>query len=365
MNDMTGTRCIDITDESRKETLNNKGEDRRITVRFYYPGIEEEGKNKTEVLTEGKLKGFGKISDRTLYDQRVKLYDGLGIKGGPYPLVLFSHGYGCFAEQNSDLCSFLAEHGYIVASISHTYEASETVFEDGTVVPYDKSLTWKSFKPLIPAIIDLLRVSFMKRKSPEEALDIFDRHQLRYESFMTERVNEWAKDSSLTIRKIREMNDDPESFLYQRIDLSKGVGATGHSFGGAAAYALCLYEDEISCGVNMDGGLFGDFGEDVNHKPFLQILNKGNYNVVTRSILYHDAPVHFMIFKDMKHIGFTDFKFLTRKKSMVGTSDPVKTMDTINEVHLAFFDRYLKQGEKDDKTPLPVNMEALESYDIY
>ena len=67
----------------------------------------------------------------------------------------------------------------------------------------------------------------------------------------------------------------------------------------------------------------------------------------------------------MKHIGFTDFKFLTRKKSMVGTSDPVKTMDTINEVHLAFFDRYLKQGEKDDKTPLPVNMEALESYDIY
>lgn len=38
---------------------------------------------------------------------------------GPWPLVLFSHGFGGCAKQSSFLTSYLAEHGYIVAAPDH------------------------------------------------------------------------------------------------------------------------------------------------------------------------------------------------------------------------------------------------------
>ena len=67
----------------------------------------------------------------------------------------------------------------------------------------------------------------------------------------------------------------------------------------------------------------------------------------------------------MKHIGFCDVKFLSSKAKRVGASDPAKTMDTLNEAHAAFFDRYLKHGDKDNKEPLGINTEALSKCKVF
>ncbi|MBR4483593.1 MAG: hypothetical protein IKO97_00185, partial [Erysipelotrichaceae bacterium] len=107
------------------------------------------------------------------------------------------------------------------------------------------------------------------------------------------------------------------------------------------------------------------FGTTVNHKPFLQIDNRSNLNVVSRAKLYHDKPVHFMIFKDIEHNGFCDLKLVSRSKASVGTCDPEKCLDTLNEVHVAFFDRYLKNKDVDNKTPLEFDQEIIETYEIY
>ena len=362
---MIGTRCIDIKDNSRKEKLSTTGENRRFTVRFFYPGIEDPGREPTVILTKEKIKEYGVEPELTAaYNKRVKVYHNLPMKEGCYPLILFSHGYTSCAESNTDLCMALAEHGYVIASISHPYEASETVFEDGTVVRLDKALVKKMMHPMIPALIDQL--SLLKKKlTAAEALEAFNKHQNKFESFLIGRLPEWAEDGRCTIRRIHELAEDEDSFLYHRIDFSHGIGVTGHSFGGATAYFHCLYDDEVSCGVNIDGGLFGNFGETVNHKPFLQIINPLNFNVVTRSMFYHDKPVHFMTFRDMKHIGFCDVKFLSSKTKRTGTSDPCKTMDTLNEAHIAFFDRYLKEADTDNKKPLDISREMLESYIVY
>lgn len=178
-----------------------------------------------------------------------------------------------------------------------------------------------------------------------------------------ERIPEWAEDDRLVIRKIREMAEDEGSFLYHKVDLSRGIGVTGHSFGGAAAYYHCLYDDEVTCGVNIDGGLFGDYDREVNHKPFMQIVG-GNLNVVTRSLLYHDRPVHLLVFKDTKHFGFCDMKLLSRNVKRTGKSDPVKTMDTLNEAHCAFFDRYLKQADADNRDVLDISRDVLTRYEV-
>ncbi|MCR5229472.1 MAG: hypothetical protein K6D03_05035, partial [Solobacterium sp.] len=73
---------------------------------------------------------------------------------------------------------------------------------------------------------------------------------------------------------------------------------------------------------------------------------------MTRSRLYHDRPVHFIVFKDMKHLGFTDMKFLSGKPSSVGKADPETAMNALNEVHVSFFDRYLKNEDIENRTPL-------------
>ena len=361
---MVGTRYIDFFDENRDEVLGKRNGKRRIAIRFYYPGVETKGAVFCDGLTPRKKKWYGRKPDLSLYEKRIRIYKDLEVVGGSFPLILFSHGYGGYVEQNNDLCQYLANHGYIVASIGHPYEASETVYTDGTSVTFDNSLYFKMFKPFIPAVIDVYKLRAEKLDA-KQALERFDAHQKRYEAFMSERAKEWRKDDLAALEKIRQLNEDETSFLYHKIDFSKGIGASGHSFGGALAYHHCLFDEAITCGVNIDGGLFGDFGTAVNHKPFLQIDNKSNLNVVSRAKLYHDKPVHFIIFKDIEHNGFCDLKLVSRSKASVGTCDPEKCLDTLNEVHVAFFDRYLKNKDVDNKTPLEFDQEMIETYEIY
>ena len=232
-------------------------------------------------------------------------------------------------------------------------------YEDGTVVPFDKTVTGKANEPLIPTLMFALR-----KLTSEKALGGFDRFQKKYSGFCVERMGEWLKDDRCAISKIKELDRTENSFLYQKIDFSHGIGATGHSLGGAAAYAHCLFDDEIACGVNMDGGLFGNYAETVNHKPFMQLVGRLNRNFVTRSMFYHDAPVHYLLFKHMMHYGFTDLKLIVKTRLAVGKADPLLALDTLNEAHGAFFDRYLKGEDTQDGRPLPVTTDALEEYKV-
>ncbi len=228
---------------------------------------------------------------------------------------------------------------------------------------FDNSLYLKMFRPFIPAVIDLARLR-KKKLTDEEGTQCFDVHQNRYEAFVVKRVKDWAEDDRFVLRHIHAMNEDPDSFLYRRIDFTNGTGITGHSYGGALAYYHCMYDEEISCGVNIDGGLFGSYGEDINPRPFMQVVHPGNENVVSRSRIFHEGPVHYMVFTDTEHNGFTDKKLVSKQVSEVGRSDPELTLDTLNEAHAAFFDRYLKQADTENRLPLPVDLKLLERYDV-
>lgn len=148
-----------------------------------------------------------------------------------------------------------------------------------------------------------------------------------------ERVPEWGKDTMCVVHALKER--------YEKwIDFSKGIGATGHSLGGATAYYLCQHEEEIACGINIDGGVFGDYGGMVMTKPFLQICCAENYNVETRSLFGTDAPVECEIFEDMKHIGFTDAKFFVPMKALVGKMDANEMYERL--AGCQFLEKYLK-----------------------
>ncbi|GGF98370.1 hypothetical protein GCM10010912_48800 [Paenibacillus albidus] len=60
-------------------------------------------------------------------------YEGAEIstESGSYPLVLLNHGYKSSRIYHTSHAENLASHGYIVASIDHTYSTFATVFPDG------------------------------------------------------------------------------------------------------------------------------------------------------------------------------------------------------------------------------------------
>lgn len=87
------------TDKSRIETFNDKGENRKVTVEFWYPA--------------------GAV--------------------GRYPLVVFSHGAFGVRASNTSTYKELASNGYIVCSINHPYHSLYTKDTDGKFTMVDRS----------------------------------------------------------------------------------------------------------------------------------------------------------------------------------------------------------------------------------
>lgn len=84
------------TDESRIETYSDTGENRSVTVKFWYP-----------------------------------------TEAGSYPLVVFSHGSTGVIDSNTSTFTELASNGYVVASIGHPYQAMMVEDVNGNITPID------------------------------------------------------------------------------------------------------------------------------------------------------------------------------------------------------------------------------------
>lgn len=75
-----------------------------------------------------------------------------------------------------------------------------------------------------------------------------------------------------------------------------------------------------------------------------EVMHQGGMrSVAARVYLRHTEPVYKALFRDMKHIGFSDAKHMIPLKSMVGKLSPDVAHDEICKVHLEFFDTYLKK----------------------
>ena len=329
--------------DGREEML-KPGTLRCVPARVYYPVTKEsaEGCVRPPVLSDNMLRGYRqsfkvtpKIKNHPEMNVSACCEDAPRIPDKQFPLILFNHGYNSYREGNSFLCIELASRGYVVISVAHSLEGLCTEPDDGSTLFFEKSISKKTYQPLLPALLAMLKLTKAKG-TDEELAECFDRIQRQYSSFLMTRLPEWVKDNEAALAYAKEN-------LRDLIDFSKGVGVSGHSMGGNTAYALCARNPEITCGVNIDGALFGDYREDVQTKPFLQICCADNEKAEARALLRHTEPVYKVLFRDMKHIGFSDAKHLMPMKSATGKLDPYLLHENLCACHLAFFDAYLKR----------------------
>ena len=334
-----GTECFTVIDSNRKEVLGPGEEPRKIAVRMYYPVMKEAvtGMERADIFTERKKQALQKsFHIKEVKEEMIKAdyYEHAEhVKGAKFPLVIYNHGYNAYLEANTFLCCELASNGYIVASVGHAHEAILNEYEDGSYDVYDQKINKKMYDNVLAAVLSQL-VLMKAKGTKEELYQKFDAFQRKHTRYIMDRVPEWGKDSMCVVHALEERYGD-------WIDFTKGIGATGHSLGGATAYYLCQQEAEIACGINIDGGIFGEYEGMVMKKPFLQICCQMNYNVVTRALFGTEAPAECEIFEDMKHIGFTDAKFFA-PKMLVGKLDADKMYERLKSCHLRFLNSYLK-----------------------
>lgn len=316
-----GTKVVSKVDVNRVETLGPSTGSRQCTARVYYPTSD----------VGGKKADLGKNAVGEMY------VDASPIKDEKFPMIVYSHGYGAAMESNNLLCCELAAEGYVVVAVGHAYEAEYVTLESGSVIKMDKGLNKKVMGPVLPAAFSSLRLRNASGTYVEQYKQFLE-FQNKYGSFLVDRLEQWAKDTLVIVAEVKERFAD-------MIDLDFGIGITGHSFGGCLAYYMCQNYREYSCGINIDGALFGHYDDFIMSKPFFQICSKGNESVVSRSLIITEAPVYFAVFNKLSHIGFTDMKFAKKTAPGYGSMPADVMSSNLNRIHKQFFAMYLKHSK--------------------
>ena len=329
-----------------REEVIYPGTKRSIPARVYYPVSKESvvGMDKARYMSRAIAEGLKKVMHAPIdYDKMEASGENVSecyenaprIEGIKFPLVVFSHGLASYIEANSFLLIDIASHGYVVISVGHPYDGSNTKLDDGTVIPFYKKTMQKQYDPYLPGVFKLLKLAGSKGTEKERA-EKFEVLQKQYCKVLIDRIEEWKKDTLAAVKYAKENLND-------LIDFEPGIAVAGHSLGGATAYELCLDYEEFVCGANIDGAPFGNNAGKILRKPFLQLCCKANAPVEARFFVDHTKPVYKAVFDKMQHAFFSDMKHMMKPSAISGKLDPDFMHENVCKLHLELFDTYLKK----------------------
>jgi predicted dienelactone hydrolase len=236
-----GTKTLYLKDSARLEdAAGSHGEARELMVQIWYPA--QPSHNSLARYREPKeTNGLSAYQSLILTNSRLDAPIANG--GAPFPVILFNHGWHGRRTNDTFLTEELASHGYVVASIDHTYNASIVAFPDGRVVhttaPHD--------------------VDIPESSTQERLRAVWDKELLKQ-----------VGDQLFVLNQLEAMNRTAGTAWYGRLNTNT-AGAIGHSFGGAAATEMCAKDPRIRGAVNMDGWYFGAIRARGSDQPLLSI----------------------------------------------------------------------------------------------
>ena len=317
---ITGSYDVEVKeftwiDESRVETFTDTGENRELTVKFWYPKEE-----------------------------------------GSYPLIVFSHGAFGVIDSNYSTCMELASNGYVVASIGHPYHAIYVKNVDGKVTLADKDFVQSVFAG--SGIYD-----------PESEKQIYE-NSLEWMEVRT-------GDENFVLDTILAKAEEGKEIPFSRIDPDK-IGLFGHSMGGASSVQLGRERTDIDAVIDLEGTMLGEYAgfengiEIYNDEPYkvpvLDVFGTRLYDEMDKMsnellaehsdwqyvnfyLGEHAENYRAVAFRDTGHLNFTDLPLISpalAKMLGVGDVDPKSCIENVNEIVLKWFDYYLKgKGELD------------------
>jgi predicted dienelactone hydrolase len=330
-----GTASFELVDESRSDPYAPTPTPRRLMIQAWYPALPSPGDKiapwmDSADLFAPSLAGFINMPpwflDHLVYAQTNSYQNAAPDRtNGPYPLILFSHGWNGFREQNTFQMQELASRGYVVVAVQHTYGAILTVFPDGTLAPNNPTAL---FGP-----------------GPED--DDEAARQL---------VAQWATDIGYTLDYLSEWNREESSSIFSGLLDLERVGMMGHSTGGGAAIQFCANNPRCKAGLGMDAFMTPVAESTLDsgiQQPFLYLFSQAwadrtdskNNLLFNRfyANLPQSAPVITLL--GTSHFDFSDLPALSPLAAQLGLKGPLngaRVQQLINTYSVAFFDSQLK-----------------------
>lgn len=183
---------------------------------------------------------------------------GVPVARGPFPLVVFSHGFAGFRDQSTFLTSALASWGFVVAAPDHP----------------SRNLTKVLGGPV------------------GQTTDV--------------------QDLQATITLLSKRNVPRRSWLHDRLDL-RHIGAVGHSAGGRAVENLAVADPRVDTFVGLAGASVGALDETapaVPDKPGLLIAGTADAIVtldrMEQAYAALESPKRFVLLGGAGHLAFSD-----------------------------------------------------------
>jgi predicted dienelactone hydrolase len=331
-----GTRLVYLVDSSRREIHGPfpRG-NRELMVQIWYP---------TE-RPNGPLARYRRRSETTLLSSymsvlRTHSYADAPIakSGPPFPVLLFNPAWKNPRTQNTFQFEDLASHGFVVASIDHTYNSQPVAFPDG------RRITSKD----LPEIGDFSKLTW------QEFTNLGDQ-ELAYQT----------ADDRFVLDSLSRLNLDSASDYFGRLN-ADDAGAFGHSFGGAVAMEICRSDSRVRAALNMDGWFFGDVAKDGLDKPLFMMSDDSpappeedlrSPNVARRlraewmrqDIQRADYTLEkfggwSLVVRDSRHMIFSDRALYSPIRSLreSGPVDSRAAHHIIESYTLEFFSKYLR-----------------------
>jgi hypothetical protein len=372
-----GKVTVHWTDESRIEPLSPNHEPREVMVDIWYPAEPSDAAPAEYLDAVAYEKAMGADGFQKFFrDASETLRQGVKIHAfaaAPYapavkqsPVLIFSPGGGVPREVYAAQFEDLASHGYVVAAISHPYDAIVTFFPDGRQIDYSEQ-RW----PKPPSL------------EGEANLNQLEWH---------------ANDIRFVLDELTGANLTGSAALpfVGHLDLTH-VGAFGHSFGGIAAAHACQLDRRFKACLNEDGviakrPLLLDVRGWAMDQAFMLILHDPPTRPLTddqvaqmkmprqrieaivkkldadqEGTLQNTGKGAYRVrFRSEKtsHMDFTDLPLL-------GARDPADAqrraaiLATVRSYTLAFFDKYLR-GMKPallDEPPTSEFIEAVQRFE--
>jgi predicted dienelactone hydrolase len=329
-----GTITMQLVDPAREEIFSGRtDEPRRFLIQVWYPAVPESNTRPAPWMEDATIVGpaIAEWLDlpRFFLDHlalaRTSSYAGAPVdrSGSPFPVLIFSHGWGGFRAQNTYQMQELASHGYVVVGMEHTYGAVVTVFPDGQVAPNN------------PAAL------------PDGVPDA------EYEAAAGRLVAQWIGDMAFALGTLEDWNRaDPEARFMGTLNPAS-VGVLGHSTGGAAAIEFCSADPRCLGGVAMDAWMTPVTEETLSlgvERPFLFLFselwptekNQARFDRLQQTSNPADRVATIL---GTDHYDFSDLPALSPLAPQLGLKGPIngaRVQQIVNTYSLAFFDLALK-----------------------
>jgi len=363
----TGEYSVGATNFDFEFASQISGVDRKINVRAWYPSNATEGEINlvsSQRLVEKTVEFYNMPSFLAETEASLSFKDApIANSGDKFPVIVFNHGFGSFAEQNTSNMQELASNGYIVLSLSHPETSLLTEYTDGSYV-YNN--------PDLPAFVEQLRyeeaatASYNGISAALETKDNATNFAEYWQGMRTLAQNApfanmqpflrvWIEDSNALVNAIATNQAEQFPAIFAASMNSEMIGIFGHSLGGMTALATTASNANIKAAINLDGPFA--FDEPLENTylsaPTCMLMAEGiplggevisMVDINTPLLETSDYGGCVAVFNGAWHMNFADLNYVSFLKLLpiLGPVDQEKMGVELNHLLVNFFDRHLK-----------------------